>query len=62
MLRFSTKLRFHRAVTSVVTRSYVVPMNDINFIVKDVYKFPEHYAKLGFDPEVPHIKQYGAID
>jgi hypothetical protein len=51
MLRFASRLRLQKAVATV-TRSYVVPMQDLNFIIKDVYKFPEHYAKLGFDPEV----------
>lgn len=50
MLRFASRLRLQKAVATV-TRSYVVPMQDLNFIIKDVYKFPEHYAKLGFDPE-----------
>jgi hypothetical protein len=36
----------------VLARTYVAPVNDMNFLVKDVYDFPSHYKKLGFDPEV----------
>ena len=41
-----------RRVLLVQTRQYVAPLNDINFLVKDVYDFPGHYKKLGYDPEV----------
>lgn len=36
---------------SPLSRSYVAPINDLNFLIKDVYKFSEHYKKNGFDPE-----------
>lgn len=39
-------------VKRVLARTYVVPVNDINFLVKDVYDFPSHYKKLGYDPKV----------
>lgn len=34
------------------SRAYVAPVNDMNFLVKDVFDFPAHYKKLGFDPDV----------
>lgn len=36
---------------STAIRSYVAPINDLNFLIKDVFKFSEHYKKLGYDEE-----------
>jgi glycine cleavage system regulatory protein len=33
-------------------RNYVAPINDLNFLIKDVHDFPSHYKKLGYDVEV----------
>lgn len=41
-----------RPVVSLITRTYVAPINDLNFLIKDVHDFPAHYKKLGFDAEV----------
>jgi hypothetical protein len=38
--------------TSSSIRTYVAPINDLNFLIKDVFKFSEHYKKLGYDVEV----------
>jgi hypothetical protein len=39
------------ALRSTATRTYVAPINDLNFLIKDVFKFSEHYQKLGYDVE-----------
>ena len=36
----------------LLVRTYVAPVHDVNFLVKDVYDFPGHYKRLGYDPEV----------
>lgn len=39
-------------IGNTAIRSYVAPINDLNFLIKDVYEFPKHYKQLGYDPEV----------
>jgi hypothetical protein len=41
-----------KAMATPSIRTYVAPINDLNFLIKDVFKFSEHYKKLGFDAEV----------
>lgn len=46
----STLLRqSSRFLRTTSVRSYVVPMKELNFLIKDVLKTPEHYTALGFE-------------
>lgn len=36
---------------SIQRRGYVAPMNDVNFLIKDVLKIKDHYTALGYDNE-----------
>jgi hypothetical protein len=33
-------------------RSYVAPMKDVDFLIKDVWDVPAHYKALGYDDQV----------
>lgn len=33
-------------------RRYTTPLNDMQFLIEDVYNFPERYADLGYDKSI----------
>lgn len=59
MLSASYRLLAKRAGSAAVglarvggVRSYVAPMKDVDFLLKDVWNVPAHYKALGYDDEV----------
>ena len=36
----------------MISRTYVAPLKDMNYLIKDVLQFPEHYQTLGLDPDI----------
>ena len=47
-----------RPLAATAVRNYVVPMKELNFLIKDVLKIPQHYARLGYDPQVKHFAYF----
>lgn len=51
--KFVSKSKRLSTSAHIISRNYVAPMNDMNFLIKDVYEFPAHYKNtLKLDPEV----------
>ena len=55
MLRIARSLRIP---VQQVVRTYVTPMKELNFLLKDVLNINSHYAALGYDAQVRLRKIY----
>ena len=42
-------------------RRYTTPLNDMEFLINEVFKFPDRYKELGYDVNLVNKETIGAV-
>lgn len=43
------------------SRGYTAPLNEMQFLIEEVFQFPERYRELGYDPNLVNRETISSI-